>query len=1058
MALNDLHQILNVAHPAFLINDFTTSAKAVEGIIRTLNDPNGEVQNMAVRCLEPFVKKVPDTVLCPMIDKISNLQTDNAVDNSIPALALRTMVVSLPHPVPGVPRSKQVLEAYSAISKALIPRLVGYTVIPHGRKDLPAPPKGMLIADMEKGTDSNAIDVLTEVARCFGPMLQEPEVHALQQITLELLDNDRTSSVLKKKAVVAVSALAPYFSDGLLSSFVSRIIESLRDVHLTNGKRKLYITILGSMARSIPRKFGPYLKTLALFVLSALSASELEDQMAEDEDERDPEADEVREAALVAVESFLASCAQDMRAYTNECIDSAIRFLKYDPNFTGDEDDEAMEGDDDEAEDFGDEDFEEEAAYDDEDDASWKVRRCAAKVVLTLISTRSKGDLLEDGTLYDRIAPALVARFKEREESVRLEVLAALSLLVRSTGGNVSAPETASHDGTALGLMGPPPSRKRRRGGSDAGAFDSQVHVPLSSGAASQHLNGHASPTGPQTRLAKLSPDIVQGVAQLLKASTLPTKQASISLLKDIVAAQHGGLSDYLAQIIEPVVEAVRTTNTQVGGSSAAVANSYRITALQFINAVAEAHPSKALQPYMSKIVPALIKAVQEKYSKVAVEALHTVEQYINALTPPSSDASDQQKQALLEQLYDATTSRVSAKDADLEVRQQAIHVLGLLLGRTSASQSPLSASKSTAGLDLLADRLRNQLTRLASVRAIETVAAFAQDTTGFAPRWVQTVALELGAQFRQSSRSLRGASLSALRTLAVNPATREKLNSDTIKELVGLITPLLNIDDLHLLGPALVILAAFVRSNAPIVVNGDLVKNLCTVVRAPIGGHTLDALLSLVRAVGEQNAGAPLMAALLKDVGVSGNPDIVGKVIGCLLVAGQSNVGVQVNDFVSELNTARDDKRQCLALAVLGEAALRMGSASPLQPQLFMTHFSSKSDKVPLTAAVALGRAAAGNMEAFLPVLLSTMNQPSSPQYLLLHSLREILQHDEARPEVLPHAQDLWQILITASQAEDNKAIGAECIGRLAILDPKTFLPQLQVCQFPVAHVVKTC
>lgn len=72
-------------------------------------------------------------------------------------------------------------------------------------------------------------------------------------------------------------------------------------------------------------------------------------------------------------------------------------------------------------------------------------------------------------------------------------------------------------------------------------------------------------------------------------------------------------------------------------------------------------------------------------------------------------------------------------------------------------------------------------------------------------------------------------------------------------------------------------------------------------------------------------------------------------------------------------------------------------------------------------------------------------MGQPSSPQYLLLHSIKEIL-HQDTESEILPYASHLWNNLVAASQAEDNKAIGSECIGRLTIADPKTFLPQLRV------------
>jgi cullin-associated NEDD8-dissociated protein 1 len=251
MALSDLHDILVVAHAGFLQHDEVTCAKTVEGLLHTLVDTNGEVQNQAVKCLGPFVNKIPDKILCPMIEKLSNLQTDNTVDQSIPSLALREVVVSLPHPVSGIARGRSVLDAYSAISKVLVPRLVGYHVIQPQQQGLPRVPKGMLQADLEKGTDSNAIDVLTEVARCFGPLLQDAEINALQKITFEILENDRASSMMKKKSVTAISTLAGYFSDQLLSSFLSRVIELLRDPHLTRTKRRLYITILGSMARYV---------------------------------------------------------------------------------------------------------------------------------------------------------------------------------------------------------------------------------------------------------------------------------------------------------------------------------------------------------------------------------------------------------------------------------------------------------------------------------------------------------------------------------------------------------------------------------------------------------------------------------------------------------------------------------------------------------------------------------------------------------------------------------------------------------------------------------------
>ena len=1052
MALNDLHQILNVAAPNFLLHDYGTCAKAIEGLLHTLNDPNGEVQNMAIKCLGPFVTKLPENVLSPMIDKVAGLQTSTTIDASVPALALRAVVMALPRPIPGVARSKGVLEAYSSISRALIPRLVGQVVIPYGRRDHQTQTNGPLLLDVSKGTDNNAIDVLIEITKCFGPMLQDVEVQALHKVTFDVLESDQTTSVLKKKAVVALSALSNLFSDSLLSAFLSRLIENFRNPHLTNSKRKLYFIILGSLARSIPRKFGPYLKTLAPFVLSAVSEDELNDEMEASfqVEEKELELGEVREAALVALDSFLGVCGQDMVVYTDECITAGIRFSKYDPNLAGNDDDDIIEEDTDGLGGLDEEDFEEEGEYDDEDDSSWKVRRCAVKVLCTIIQTRSNVDLLEDGTLYARVAPALLARFKEREESVRLEVLSTVSCLVGKTTESAGMSRKKAQSDSSQGVIHPPTSRKRRRGGSDASLFGSQT-LPLSPTSPQFGHQDSFAPTAPQNSLAAISPDIVSGVAQLLKTAPLPTKQTGLILLKDIVAAQGGGLSDHLDQISDSVVDAISVTTHQAStisasSSSSMTSNSLRIHSIQLVAAILETHSPNVYRPHLAKFVSALAKAVEDKNSRVGVEALVAIEQIIKAITPPQSTIVEQQTQGQLDQLYNVIVGRISASDADLEVRKHAISALSVLLAYVAGTHGLLSEDKWKTALKILGDRLKNELTRLSCVKAIETVVLTIRESAELESGWVRSTSLEIGAQLRKASRNLRGASLQTLRAFVLNPAVRVHLDKQTIKSLVDMLIPLLTASDLPLFSRALTMLATFVNENAEDIVNSELILALCSVLKMSIAGSALEALLVLVSSIGEQGVGRPLMTALLQDVGVGGNADLLGKVIGTLLVSGATSVGVKVDDFVNELKTAQDDKRRCLALVVLGEAGFRLGPASPLQPKLFITYLTVKSDHAPLTAAVSLGRAGARNVNSYLPSILSTMQKSPNLQYLLLHSVKEFLQHSGNQAEIMPYTQTLWQNLVEASKAEDNKAIGAECIGRLAIIDPGTYLPQLQV------------
>jgi cullin-associated NEDD8-dissociated protein 1 len=981
-------------------------------------------------------------------------------------MALRTVVVTLPRPITGVSATKEVVEAYSAISRVLIPRLVGRLVIPKSTNHLklPPPPPGMLDLESNKEVDPEAVDVLIEVVRCFGPMLQQPEVEALQSLLVNILETGRASSVVKKRAVVAVSILAMYLADDALGSFVSQLIESLRNPHLTLVQRRLYITILGSMARSIPARFGPYLRTLAPFVLTALSEQELSEQLenSAEDGEPDPETDDVREAALVALEGFLASCGSEMRVYTEETIAAALRFLKYDPNYN-DDDDEEMSGtqpDEDEMDEFGeDDDFEADAGFDDDDDdASWKVRRCAAKTLYTLISTRGSGDLLEDGTLYAQVAPVLVQRFNEREENVRLEVIATMSSLVRKTGEGVLI--DFSTDDASDFISRAPQSRKRRRESSIT-AFDTKALLSMSAGLTSPTAEP-VPPSGPRADLSRLSPTIIKAATKLLKGSPIPTKQAILNLMDDMISVQHGGLSEFLGQIVDPIIDAIKTSSSSSGssgaltnsGAASATVNTLRIAALRLIGDISKTHSSSVLQPFLPQIVPGVVSAVNDKYYKISGEAIGTVEQLLKTLTPPRSRSMDHVYQADLQKLYHVVINRVSAPDADSEVRQRAIHALGILLARTASPEGAalLSPADRSTALNILSERLKNETTRLAAVRAIDAVAALTTSTDQLQPGWIREVSLELSAQLRKSNRSLRGASLSALKNLVLTSAARTSLDVPTIQGLVSALLPLLETVDLHLLGPALIVLAALVSDEPKTVVTDQLNVALCGLLTGALGGAVLEAVLALVTNIGRKGVGQELMAGLLKDVSINGDPAVVGKVIGTLLVYGWSSVGVTIDNFMEELhNPQSEDAKRCLALAVLGETGLRLGGKSPLKPATFTAQFRSQSDKVRLAAAVALGRAGAGNIPVYLPEILTTMDKGGSTQYLLLHSVKEILQQAGNNfADISNYTKSIWDRLLTAAQAEDNKAVGAECIGRLAIIDPKTYMPQLQVLYLP--------
>ena len=1011
-----------------------------------------------------LVLKVPADILAPFVHRVSNIKITNSVDASVSATALRTFITSFNPPLPGVPSSQKTQDAYSAISRVLIPRLLGYIVIPHGLENLPAPPPGMLELGSEKGVNSDAVDVLTETIRNFGPMLDDREKLALQKTLVEILDDERSNSVIKKKTVVALSLLAVHLPDRLFSNLISSLSEGFRSSTLTLPRRRLLVTVVGSLSRLVPRRLGPHLKSLAPHVLSALNENEMskyEEEAAED-GAPNPEVEEVRESALIALEGLLSSCSHDMRPFTNDAIDSILRFVNYDPMAAVNEDDEEMGGTQEEdGEDFdledetgSDEDFEEEGALSDDDDSSWKIRRCAAKSLYAIISTRSNGDLLDNGTLYERIAPILVSRFKEREENVRLEILTTMSCLVRKTGEGLPFLDVRAAREMEVTADLTQRSRKRRRVDSNTEHFDASGSFPSSVGLTSPATS--PSPiSGPKADLARLSPVIVRGISKLMKQPSIPTKQAAVTLLREIVLVLSGGLSDLFSKVVGPLIDAVKgmgpsssqATSTFSGGAAAISGSRMRIEALQLVSAIFDTHSSKTLSPHISAIVPSILTAINDKYYKISSEALLSVESLVKALTPPRSTGSDQQRKNFLNEIYDALLARSLATDADLEVRQQGIHALGVLLARTSGSSRLLSSEKRTKALLILQDRLKNETMRLSAIKAIDLVIASATESSDLQSSWVTEVAVELASQLRKADRMLRSASLSTLRDLVSSVHALQLLDDDTIRSVTGMLLPLLNSGDITMMGTAMACLNSLIKQNPQKVSGSALDDALCKAILAPSATAVSDVFLGLVRAIGQAGVGQPLMQGLLQDVGVSGDPSLVGKAIGTLLISGEKSVGVSLDDFVAELQSSKDPQRKCLALSVLGEAGLRLGTSSPLKPQIFSTNFDSKSDTVPRAAAIALGRAGAGNIPVFLPVILSNASKPGQMQYLALHSIKEILQFgSKNQKDIAPYIKEIWEKLLEASQAEDSKVIGAECIGRITVIEPRAFLPTLQV------------
>ena len=972
---------------------------------------------------------------------------------------------------------KLTADAYVAISRVLIPRLLGRIIVEHVKDQhlLPKPPRGMLEFDPAKGgsgvVDADAIDVLNDTVRCFGGMMQESEIEALASKLLEIVSttgvigadaraNAAGTGAARKKAVAGMAQIATFFSDQLLEDLVKGTVYHLKAASDAPIKRRVLIAVIGAVSRAIPTRVGKWLQLLVPQVFAALSEEELNqvlEQLAE-EGAVDSAFVEVKEAALVSLDDLLSCCVTEMEKYTDAAIDACVRHLSFDLGMIGDEMDE--EEDEDEEDAGEDEDFEEEAQESDDDDSSWKVRRCAAKALHSLIETRSS-DLIESGTLFKKIAPALIRRFSEREENVRLEVLATLTLLVKKVH-DISPIEVmengVDHPTEAV------KSRKRRRGSSDADMYDHRDELPAKTVAsARQELSVH-------------SEAIVSGLIKLLADKSIATKQAATAVLREYVQYKHDGLDKSMDKAIPFVIETVRgkslmagSSNLTAGTSAFASVNSLRIETLDLLRAIHETHAPKITTPFLPTIADALVVSIGDPYFKVSCHAIRAAESVLESIDAPATPQQEAATNAALERLLDELIQRARSTKSELEVRQDAIHALAVCLAGSGTAALLTAPARRQDGLAILAERLRNETTRLAALAAVKRVVSSMTDPTPGSPEanWLQATATEIAQQLRKADPKVRASSLSALRAIVARASVASVLGVDTLRDMQTNLLPLLGSgptpSDAPPTGaastsspaPALAIIERLHAAQSKALSSAELDAALCNLLLTPQGASALDALTALLETVGAAGTGAALMQRLLKHVGVGGDPQAVGPAIGTLLVAGGARVGVRVADFVAELENAQDDARRGLALAVLGEIALRMGPAArpALTPQTFLAFFDSAAETVPRVAAAALGRAAAGDVAGYAPHILPLLKRKGEGQRLGLLAVKELLMHPEkVRKPIEKFSDEMWTGLVGFAEAEDARVVSAECVGRLAALEPGKYLPLLQVSNHPRA------
>ncbi|XP_046857896.1 cullin-associated NEDD8-dissociated protein 1-like [Xenia sp. Carnegie-2017] len=953
MAINDL--MAELQKDSIKLDD-DSERKVVNMLLKLLEDKNGEVQNLTVKCLGPLVGKIKEYHVETIVDKLcSNMMSTNEQLRDISSIGLKTVICELP------------TASSSPLASNIAKRITGRLTV-------------SVLKSSDVSVLLEALDILGDLLSKYGGLLVSFH-QSIEQSLFTQLKSARLA--VRKRSIIALGYLVTSANNNLFVELIDSLMKQLNKNESPSTTRT-YIQCLGSLCRQAGHRFGEHLeKIIPLIVKYAKIDGD----------------DELREYCIQAFESFVTRCPKEVTSHVSKISELCLEFICFDPNYnygSDDEDEDSMDTDD-----IEDDDGSDDEEYSDDDDMSWKVRRASAKCLAAVLGSRP--ELLAE--FYKTISPALIGRFKEREDSVKCDVFNAYRALLRQTRPIT----TTTYDSDAM----------------------EEENRPL-------------------TLLQAQIPAIVKAIHRQLREKSFKTRQGCFALLTELVNVLPGALSNHISAIVPGIQYSLGDKNST---------SNMKIDTLTFLSVIVSQHSPSVFHPHIAVLLPPVIDAVGDSFYKITSEALLVLQELVVVIRPFNDETSFEYK-PYVKEIYFCTLQRLKAADIDQEVKERAISCMGQIL---HSFGDELSSELHTC-LPILLERLRNEITRLTAVKALTLISRSPLniDLSIILPETMPVLASFL----RKNNRALKLTTLNALDVLITSYGFN--IDSVDINGVLAEIPPLINETDLHISQRALLLLTSVAKLHRQnlVQVHDRIVPSVVNLVRSPLlQGGALTAMLNLLAEIVQSRVfrvGFNDLFQMMVTPIYNENPDAtvhkqalhsIAKCVSALIVACISEGHFLIGRFVKDINSTKPaNSVRIFSLLALGEVGKHVDLSEQTDLECSILNcFMSPSNEVKSAAAFALGSIASGKLDKYMPFLLNEIEASPKKQYLLLHSLKEVISCQSMTSKhvkaLKPYINTIWTVLFNhcESKEEGTRNVVAECLGKLTLIDPATLLDQLR-------------
>ncbi|PFH48269.1 hypothetical protein AMATHDRAFT_65821 [Amanita thiersii Skay4041] len=950
MGLNDLMTEIK-QDPNCFVSDEAFESKILKHVLALVEDKISEVKNQAAKCLGQMIKIVRQPQMELIIDRLVVLSGGKEGElRDISTLALKNIASELPIDT----------KVSSVACARLTPKLLGQL------ENLDAAPETIV----------EILAVLSILINRFPEYLSSEDIKPPPIAVLApLLSHSRP--VVRKRAIAVLAQFIPISHHTLFQQLLELHVYPFFVASAVAEKQRTTVQLIAAVTRHSPSQIGPIIFKIVPGILDAVKKDD----------------DELTEGCLQALETLLLRCPAEITPYLGSIMQVGNQFIKYDPNYAGDngEDEEMADADEEEEDDDLDE-------YSDDEDTSYRIRRAATKLINAIIGTRP--ELLV--SIYKDVSPVLISRFGDREETVRLEVWATYILLLN---------QTAVYGGAPINKDGSVTRGKRKR--------DTEETMDVEG--------------SPYTLLSMQVPTLSKALLNQLKSPKTPpaTLQAGYNLLHTLLSVLPGSLSTQVPLVLT-------TTKKIIAQPPTTSTTSLYLTCLSFLILFFSSHPPPSFGDSLSGLTPVLLRSVAERHPRVSSESFRVFSALLNALRPiKNTDWT--------EELYQLALARLSVHDTDPEVRTAAeectadlwICATDIMRGKGKEWEYICRTSGHTEG-------------------AVKVVMKVAKEVS-VGDAWVNGCVSWLLILVRTGSKAGKADVFAALEVMlrsysagipfdlpaTVIPQIKPYLtagDSQPISRAFSILTLLLE------LSPSITF---------PVVEREVLTDVYSIAHSSLLPAYGLDSLLRFIDAlVHADNQIAThivpnLVIAVEKAPKTDASPGNVAQCVAQVVKSQQAVAAGTIAEFSKNLkkSSRATSSLVVLSLLIVGELG-RFIDMSP-QADIFthaIEHFSADSEAVRSAAAFAAGNIAIGNLHQFLPVIVKLVENDPKKRLLSLYALKEVVTHcSQAQLESI--ADLLWRPLFENSESaeENTRNVAAACLGKLATTQPSKYLPQLQ-------------